>query len=384
MMTQKNKISFPAIKMKQPIGEFLVGAMQADDLVKVSYADVRRLHENEMDDYIGIQRRLTLQRSKELKEYVNSFDATFPTAVILSVKEENAVYDEEKRELTLVGTDDTPIDEVAKIIDGQHRVDGLSAFKGETFEVNVSIFVGVDIATQANIFATVNLAQTKVNRSLAYDLLAYENLRSPQKVAHHIAVALDGLEYSPFFHRIKRLGSATPGRKNETITQAAMVESILDLTSKDPMTDRNSFFHRLRISPPTDNELERFPFRQMFLEKQDDKITQILLNYFTAVKEKWPDSWEDLDRKGNVLPKTNGLKALMRFLKIVYPLTSGGDYSAVPTKSAFSAYFEKVALKDADFNTDTFKPGTSGEATLLKVLRQSLEENSEVQDPLIS
>lgn len=383
-MSKKNEISLPAIKITQPIGEFLVGSMQADDLVEVSYADVRRLQENEIDDYIGIQRRLTLHRSKELKEYVNSFDATFPTAVILSVKEENAIYDEVTKTLRLVGTDDTPLSEVAKIIDGQHRVDGLSAFNGQKFEVNVSIFVGVDIATQANIFATVNLAQTKVNRSLAYDLLAYENLRSPQKVAHHIAVALDRLDYSPFYERIKRLGSATPGRKNETITQAAMVESILDLTSKDPMTDRNSFFHRIRISLPTEGELERYPFRQMFLEKQDDKITQILLNYFTAVREKWPQSWDDLDRKGNVLPKTNGLKALMRFLKVIYPRTNNGNYSYVPEMSEFSSYFDGVELQDADFNTDTFKPGTSGEATLLKVLRNSLEEDVEGQDPLVS
>lgn len=193
-MTDSKPIQFPAIPITQPIGDFYIGVMKSDDLMAVSSADVRRLHENEIDRYIGIQRRLSVQRSKELQEYVNSFDATFPTAIILAVREENASYDDKTKKLTLVATEDIPLSRIANIIDGQHRVDGLTAFRGEKFDVSVSVFVGADLATQANIFATVNLAQTKVNRSLAYDLLDYEALRSPQKVAHPITVALDRLD----------------------------------------------------------------------------------------------------------------------------------------------------------------------------------------------
>lgn len=384
MAATERKIEFSALRVQQPIGTFFVGVMNAKDLVDISYADVRRLITSEMDDYIGIQRRLSPARSRELKEYVNSFDATFPSAIILSVPEENAIYDESLRTLSLVETAGVPFSEIAKIIDGQHRVDGLSAFSGSTFDVSVSIFVGADIATQANIFATVNLAQTKVNRSLAYDLLAYEELRSPQKAAHHIAVALDKLQFSPFYQRIKRLGSATPGRSAEAITQAAIVESILDLTSKDPVSDRNSFFRKLSVQLPSDSESRRFPFRLLFLKNRDDDITQILLNFFTAVRERWPESWSDLDRKGNVLPKTNGVKALMRFLKELYPILSNGDWLRVPTKSEFRQYIDKVPLADKDFSTDVFKPGTSGEATLFRALQDSLSPDALVQDDLLT
>lgn len=205
-MTSKNAISFRAIPVEQPIGTFFIGVMDAKDLVEVSVADVRRLHENEFDEYIGIQRRLSPTRTKELKKYVTSYDATFPTAVILAVPEENAEWSEADGILTFRGTEETPLSEVASIIDGQHRVDGLTALQDETFQVSVSVFIGADVATQANIFATVNLAQTKVNRSLVYDLLDYEKKRSPQKSAHHIAVALDQMRSSPFYRRIKRLG----------------------------------------------------------------------------------------------------------------------------------------------------------------------------------
>ena len=70
------------------------------------------------------------------------------------------------------------------MIDGQHRIAGLYKYEGEVgFDINVTIFVGTDIADQAQIFSTVNLEQTKVNRSLAYDLFALAHSRSPKKRA---------------------------------------------------------------------------------------------------------------------------------------------------------------------------------------------------------
>ena len=85
----------------------------------------------------------------------------------------------------------------------------------QSFEVNVAIFIGVDIADQAAIFSTVNLAQTKVNRSLVYDLFEYSKTRSPEKTCHDVAVLLDRVPESPFFEKIKRLGVATEGRFGE-------------------------------------------------------------------------------------------------------------------------------------------------------------------------
>ncbi len=382
-MSDINEISFKAFRMKQPIGEFYVGVMDAKDLVSVSVADVRRLHENEFDEYIGIQRRLSPSRTKELKKYVLTEDATFPTAVILSVDSDNAEYDEKTNMLRLVASEKKKIWEVASILDGQHRVDGLTAVKGRGFEVSVSIFVGADVATQANIFATVNLAQTKVNRSLVYDLLDYEKKRSPQKSAHHIVVALDQLASSPFRKRIKRLGSATQGRVSETITQAALVESLLTFITGDAMMDRNTFLKKLIPERPSPEELKRHPFRELFLRERDTDITRIVLHFFRSVQAKWPESWDDLERRGNVLPKTNGVKALMRFLRPVYNdiCERNGAHSLIPDSSDFDPYFERVELKDEEFNITTFPPGTSGEAGLFRILEASLIR-SESDKPL--
>jgi DGQHR domain-containing protein len=126
-----------------------------------AYSAERRLQENEFDEYIGIQRRLSPSRTKELKKYVCTEDATFPTAVILAVNSDNAIFDEDAGVLKLVTSEGKQIYDVASILDGQHRVAGLTALDGRGFDVSVSVFVGADVATQANIFATVNLAQQK-------------------------------------------------------------------------------------------------------------------------------------------------------------------------------------------------------------------------------
>ena len=368
-------LNVPALRLQQPIGEFFIAVMKARDLESVAYADVRKLQENQLDKYMGINRRLSKNRVKQLQSYVNTYDATFPTNIILAVPSENASYDEDHNTLELFETEETSLKEIAKIIDGQHRIAGLKSVKGGTdFEISVAIFVGSDIATQANIFATVNLAQTKVNRSLAYDLLDYEKRRSPQKSAHHIAVALDRIENSPFFRRIKRLGRATAGRERETITQAVVVEMLLTLITDNPMADRDSFLRKLGLKQPSQTDLKRLPFRGLFINKKEEDITRIMLNYFGAVQRRWPSSWDKLDSKGNTLPKTNGFRALMRFLKLAYLQIAEDRIGIVPEQEEFEEIFSRVRLEDDDFNTETFPPGTSGEAGLYNYLKAALSE----------
>ena len=373
MANSKKSLDISALKIRQPIGDFFIAVMKASDLVSVSFADVRELKDNELDKYMGINRRLLNNRVKQLQSYVKTYDATFPTSVIVAVSSENASYDGDQGILTLTETGEVCLEKIAKIIDGQHRIAGLEAVsEGINFDVSVAIFVGSDIATQANIFATVNLAQTKVNRSLAYDLLDYEKKRSPQKSAHNVTVALDQISGSPFYHRIKRLGLTTTGRKEETLTQAVVVEMLLMFITNDPMRDRDSFLRRLTVKQPTQEELQSFPFRGLFLRGNEEDITRILLNYFGAVRKRWPASWDNLDRRGNMLPKTNGFRALMRFLKLVYPQVAVGNIGAVPSQKEFQEILDPVELADDSFNTETFPPGTSGEAGFFKYLKRAL------------
>ena len=145
-MNPLNTLKFKCLRCKQPIGEFYIGILNSDDLVHITYVDIRRLEyqteQRDVEIYTGIQRELTKNRVKELSKYVNMVDATFPTGVILHIDQSDILeYNESNFEMTIPYRDS-----VAKVLDGQHRIAGLEHYSqpGENFQVNVVIFIGMD------------------------------------------------------------------------------------------------------------------------------------------------------------------------------------------------------------------------------------------------
>ena len=198
------KVVISAIRIQQPIGDIYVGSIPAKTLVEITDFDIRQLvTERGIDSYLGIQRELDTRRVREIQQYVRGSDATFPTAVVLAIPEKCVAIespcdaDDRFVRMTLSNYPDDADPEnavfyrhIARVIDGQHRIRGLEGYDGTDFDVNVSIFIDADIADQASIFATVNLAQTKVNKSLVYDLFELSKSRSPEKTCHSVVVAL--------------------------------------------------------------------------------------------------------------------------------------------------------------------------------------------------
>lgn len=378
-MIVSNEIFVPTLSVEQPIGKFYLGVISAKDLIDISTVDMRRIGEG-LDKYIGIQRKLSNERVAEIAKFARSVDATFPTSVILAIRGECAEEVENGRGLRLFsGIDEEngnpiPMNQIASILDGQHRVEGLRESGKLDFNIPVSIFVDADIADQAYVFSIVNLAQTKVNKSLVYDLLDYSKSRSPQKTAHDLAVAFDNFEKSPFHQNIKRLGAATPGREKETLTQATVVSMILPLLSKDPETDRDLSARgkKLHLS---ENWYRETPLRSLWINGRDADIAALLIDYFSAAKRRWPNAWQSRER-GNILPRTNGFRALMRVFKDIYwhvnVIPPSGDNWLIK-EDQFLKYFNKSDLLDDDFNSQKFAPGTSGETALYRKLKGDLE-----------
>ncbi len=370
---EKQSLTIDAIKMTQPIGDFYVGVISHDDLCQISFVDMRRI-ERDLDDYIGIQRKLSAVRVAEIGKFVNTIDAAFPTSIVLAVQEECATYDVEARKLILSehvaenGGEGVKFAEIAKVLDGQHRIEGLRQFKDGVFQIPVTIIVNADLADQAYIFATVNLAQTKVNRSLVFDLLDYSKSRSPQKTCHDIAVALNRNEASPFVGMIKRLGSATPGVTGETITQAAFVMALLPMLTKDPVTDRDKLLRGKGLPYPNEADLLETPFRRLFLDEKDSLIATNVSEYFHAIAKRWPTDWNSRD-KGNILPRTNGFRAFMRFLADAYLYLHAGTSKWSFTRDEYGEILGRIRIPANGFNTDVFPPGTSGEKQLLDEIR---------------
>jgi DGQHR domain-containing protein len=279
-------VRIPVFQITQPIGEFFVGVINSVELLRICEFDYRRMqYNNGYMEFLGIQRKVDPKRIAKISDFVGTVDACFPSSIVISVdqkcakltKEGNIDYicvnpyiDPEDKTFSIA------LDQAASIIDGQHRLKGLE-LSGKNFELAITIFVGADDAMDALLFSRVNLAQTKVNRSLAYDLFALAHERSPEKTCHEITVALDEFELSPFKGLIKRLGVATEGRFGETLSQATIVAGILPYISDDPDGDRDRGKRFGFWEPISPKDHSRRIFFELFRRGDDSKIEHLIL-----------------------------------------------------------------------------------------------------------
>ena len=370
------EIKLRVLKVDQPIGEFYIGAIDARELNRIATVDVREFRDSRAKSIAGIQRNLSPTRLKEISNYVNFDYATFPTSVVIAIDERCAkllpvkgcagLYDLVIS--SFEGDDEEapiPIEETAFIIDGQHRLAGLENLEEQrNFEVNLSIFVGADLADKAEIFSTVNLAQTKVNRSLVYDLFSYANSPIPFKMAHEVTIALDQDSGGPFFEKIKRLGVTTPTRKQETLSQATVVKGILRHMPRNPDKEKNKGFLGFATrSEPGEDWHDRI-FVTYYRSDDDISVFKILTNYFRAVQRTWPGVWDD-DEEGFILNRTNRYNALMRYLKDCYLYLV--ETPSVVRTERFAEIFGGMQIAAKEFTSDRFKPGSSGASELYRL-----------------
>ena len=67
-----SEIILPVIEVVQRIGTFYAASISARELVQISYSDVRRIEERDVEKYLGIQRPLDEKRVKQIKKYLRS------------------------------------------------------------------------------------------------------------------------------------------------------------------------------------------------------------------------------------------------------------------------------------------------------------------------
>ncbi|MFD2256511.1 DGQHR domain-containing protein [Luteolibacter algae] len=368
------------LKVSQPIGEFYIGAIDAKSLLEITTVDVRAFGQGKAGSIDGIQRELSKSRLKDLGEYVNLEYATFPTSVILAIDERCVTLTQVKGCEGLYrlevhaydggeGDDPIPLAASAFVVDGQHRLAGLEHRDPdkEPFEVNVSIFVGADIADQAEIFSRVNLAQTKVNKSLTYDLLDYAKEKSPYKVAHDVVVALNSDKDGPFYKKIKRLGVRTPGVDGETLAQATVVNGLLRYLPPNQEKERSKSIFGLSRKPEPREDWRSRIFLNYYRDDDFASIFLIVSNYFQAVANKWPNAWSD-PKEGQILSRTTGYNALIRFLKDAYVFIVDDEPRVVAVQE-FDEIFDKVSIGEDELNKNVYVPGNTGQGLLYAALK---------------
>jgi DGQHR domain-containing protein len=376
-------VNITVSRVSQPIGEFYVGRIESRKLREISYVEIRAFLEGTQKKIAGIQRDRNEGRINEIKRYVNLEYATFPTSVIISVPPDCVdlvpyCKDEDEFSATIFnmtlkpfgkkGDEDyVPLDRIAFIIDGQHRVAGLEGLKeGKNFDVNVSIFIGASDADKAEIFARVNQSQTKVNPSLVVDLASYYDERGPIKFAHEIILAMNHDETGPLHDKVKRLGKAEAGKGHiQTLAQATVVEPLVDYITPDPEGDRNKRYKGIFSSKRPVNAWQRHIFQPFYDDDNDGAVFLCLTNYFNAVKLRWPRSWDNAP-VGSILNRTTGYLALMRFLRPLY--LSKCSKGEILTEAMCHGIFQSITIDDSELTREYFLPGSSGVSALYKRL----------------
>lgn len=310
------------LEVSQPIGTFYIGKMSAADIISISKVNRRK-------DESGHQRQLKESRAKEIATYCNDPDATFPTPIILSVSRDDFGEIVSDNPNFVCFTYDTT-KQFAELLDGQHRIAGISRTYKHDFELPVIVMFDLREAQKAYVFSMINGNQVKVDRSLIYDLFALSESRSPYKTCHQIARAMNSEITSPFFRRLKMLEQKTT--KTETISQNTFVTQLSALISKKPQEDE---IHIKRGRKLKDDD--HLVFRKYFINGQDEVILRILNNYFGAVAFVFEKEWDDPAQY--ILTKTIGFTALMKALEKLIPLGEArGDLS----KTYFVDIFHEV------------------------------------------
>lgn len=315
------KKTFKALEVTQNDCKFYVFSIKSDLLYKIAY--VSRRHEDKKEGY---QRNLSLKRAKEINDYVFKLKGIIPNNIILNF-DVDLSYDSGKQTISFDVKDN-----IAWVIDGQHRLYGLS-LSDKAIDVVVVAFEKLDIPNQAKIFRVINSTQKGVNTSLIYDLIdLVKDATFLEERAHELVKKLNDDPESPWYQQIKMLGIG-----KGLISQSAFVDNL------QPLLD----------------EEKRAPLHIYTEEEQYG----ILRNYFSAIKFLFPDDWGNAN---SLLTKTVGFYSFMLLLPTVLPMCLGA-FTDFKINSVIRVL---DPIKNYDFSSSGPLKGVSGKAGVERIISE--------------
>jgi DGQHR domain-containing protein len=296
--------------------------IKGSDLIRMSYVARRGQSEEEG----AVQRILNTRRISSISRFLQN-GGFFPTNIILNIIDANKI---EVCENILSVLDE---EDIAQVLDGQHRIAGMREAvknKPEIGEIEFPCLIAVGLTTEqcAQIFISINTEQKNVPKSLIYDLYGLVDVPNRDislDRGHDIAVALNEDEDSPYRSFIK-----FPG--------ISRVRGGIQLST---------FVNKLRPLVKRDGEFDKY--RLTTLEYQ----IKILKNYFEALKYYYDKKWTEAS---NPFMYASGYSAAIEVLcNDILPLCyAANDYRVDKFKSL-------IVLQQDALPKQTDAKGYSGE-----------------------
>ncbi|GAA0957274.1 DGQHR domain-containing protein DpdB [Streptomyces rhizosphaericus] len=280
----ENLITRRALRINQHPGiPLYLFALEAGEVDLV--ADVARISRDEAGKLLGYQRPEKKQHVKQILEYLDGDEVLFPNGLILalpsSVRFRGSRGPKPSDGLATIGMLEIPLPESreaprpALIVDGQQRSLALARTRNAKLPITVAGFVSEDLHVQREQFLRVNTV-SPLPSDLVSELLPEVNTQLPTKLSSRKlpAILVNALSQdgdSPFKGLIKQ-ASTTASRKSETVV-------------KD-----NSLLQAITASLSPSGVL--FPYKDLSSGTIDTStIRKILVVYWTAVRDTFPDAW---------------------------------------------------------------------------------------------
>ena len=410
--------SFPyetrALRVDQRLGTFYVAVLPAELLLQVSASD--RMSAKIKEDgsgytLEGTQRLIQDKRLYEIANYINRVDSAFPNSIIIAANYDMKTgFDQGEREYISSEEDGMPPDKsrvweitesedgchkltipspekLAAIIDGQHRLFSFARADAEALkDMNLlcSIFIDLPKALQAQIFATINSTQKRVDRSLTYELFGYnvsdeaEEYWTPDKLAVFFTRKLGTNAGSPLQGRImvapKRDAALEElaAKASWRVSTAVIVDGILRLLSSNPKRDAN-LMRKDEASPRFELRnvrKERSPLRDIFIDGNDVLIFKMVLNYLKASEDVF---WSHAS-KDSFIFRTIGVQAVFDILRKI-------ARRSLNEKNISVEYFTEI-LEDArkiDFAAERFRnPSGYGRTVIRRAIEEAISNKTQM------
>ena len=274
-------------------------------------ADVARISRDEAGRLLGYQRPEKKTHVQQILQYLDSGDVLFPNGLIMalptSVRFKSSRGPGASDGLSISGTLEIPLaagpndPRPAWIVDGQQRSLALAKTKNVGLPIPVAGFVADDLELQRDQFLRVNtvspLPVGLVTELLPEIFSAPSARMSARRLPSALVDMLNMDPESPFHGIIKRASTDEHRRKQAVVTDTSLVEAL-----KESLESPSGAL---------------FPYRNIAAGTTDTEgIRTLLLVYWTAVKETFPEAWGRTPQKSRLMGGV-GIRAMSRLMERV-------------------------------------------------------------------
>lgn len=283
-MTVGTSITRRALLVNQSASRHLyLFALTGNELDQI--AEISRVSRDDDGELIGYQRAAVKEHVDNIVAYLDGDEPVLPNAIILSLS--SAARFSRSRGpnvddgVVSAGTLEIPIPRASEpkpawIVDGQQRTLALQRAKNRDYPVPVAAFVADTVDVQRDQFIRVNTTRPLPVGLVTELLPKISTPINPRLAARRLPSALvDQLardEQSPFFGIIKRPSMAAADKKNAVVTDTSLVKALEE-----------------SLQSPSGS---LFPYRNIATGETDtDGIWALLLCYWTAVRNTFPEAW---------------------------------------------------------------------------------------------